>query len=81
MHDSKVVTPLLEDKDKGQNLYLDAGYEGQKDVVEEHGMTPIICEKGHRNHPLTEEQKNLNSATVSINRLLDSNCHYGVLGL
>ncbi|MBW4715464.1 transposase, partial [Prevotella denticola] len=57
VHDSKVVTPLLEDKDKGQNLYLDAGYEGQKDVVEEHGMTPIICEKGHRNHPLTEEQK------------------------
>lgn len=57
VHDSKVVTPLLEDKDKGRNLYLDAGYEGQKDVVEEHGMTPIICEKGHRNHPLTEEQK------------------------
>ena len=28
-----------------------------KSTVKEHGMNPIICEKGRRNHPLTEKQK------------------------
>ena len=44
----------------GQQLYLDAGYESKDDVVRECGMTPVICEKGHRNHPLTDEQKQSN---------------------
>ncbi|EGN56194.1 LOW QUALITY PROTEIN: transposase, IS4 family [Hallella multisaccharivorax DSM 17128] len=60
VHDSKVVGQLLEDKDKGQDLYLDAGYVGKDQEVEDHGMNPIICEKGMRNHPLTEEQKSNN---------------------
>ena len=38
-------------------MYLDAGYAGQESTVKEHGMNPIICEKGRRNHPLTEKQK------------------------
>ena len=45
---------------KGQPLFLDAGYESKDDVVRECGMTPVICEKGHRNNPLTEEQKQSN---------------------
>lgn len=57
VHDSQVVEPLLEESDKGQDLLLDAGYEGTGDVIKKHGMNPVICEKGHRNHPLTDEQK------------------------
>ena len=60
VHDSNVIKPLIEEKDKGQPLYLDAGYESKDDVVRECGMTPVICEKGHRNNPLTEEQKQSN---------------------
>ena len=60
VHDSNVIKPLIEEKDKGQPLYLDAGYESKGDVVRECGMTPVICEKGHRNHPLTDEQKQSN---------------------
>ena len=56
VHDSKVVGELLEPGDKGQNLNLDAGYVGKEDEVEKHGMNPIICEKGSKGHPLTEEQ-------------------------
>lgn len=60
VHDSNVIKPLLEGSDRGQDLYLDAGYEAKEDVVKENGMNPIICEKGHRNHPLTDEQKRNN---------------------
>ena len=60
VHDSNVIKPLIEEKDKGQDLYLDAGYESKDDVVRECGMNPIICEKGHRNNPLTDEQKQNN---------------------
>ncbi|EJW89402.1 transposase IS4 family protein, partial [gut metagenome] len=41
-------------------LYLDAGYEAKDDIVTRNGMFPVICEKGHRNHPLTDEQKKSN---------------------
>lgn len=60
VHDSNVIKPLIEGSDRGQDLYLDAGYEAKEDVVKENGMNPIICEKGHRNHPLTDEQKRNN---------------------
>ncbi len=60
VHDSNVIDPLIEEKDNGQPLYLDAGYEAKYDVVRECGMIPVICEKGHRNHPLTDEQKQNN---------------------
>jgi IS5 family transposase len=60
VHDSNVIAQLLRESDKGQDLYLDAGYESKEDVVIENGMNPIICEKGHRNDPLTDEQKQNN---------------------
>ena len=60
VHDSNVIEPLIDEKDKGQNLWLDAGYVGKEDVVEKCGMNPIICEKGYKNHPLTDEQKKSN---------------------
>ena len=57
VHDSQEVTALLTQEDKGKTLYADAGYEGTKEEIEKCGMTPVICEKGHRGHPLTDEQK------------------------
>lgn len=56
VHDSKVLGELLEESDKGQDLNLDAGYVGKEEEVEKHGMTPVICEKGSKGHPLTKEQ-------------------------
>jgi len=66
VHDSNVIDPLIEEKDNGQPLYLDAGYEAKDDVVREWGMIPVICEKGHRNHPLTDEQKQNNRQKSKI---------------
>ena len=60
VHDSNVIEPLIEGKDKGQDLFLDAGYESKDEIVRKKGMNPIICEKGHRNNPLTDEQKQSN---------------------
>lgn len=57
VHDSKEVTALLTEEDKGKPLYLDAGYAGKDDEIRKYGMTPVICEKGYRNRPLTEAQK------------------------
>lgn len=66
VHDSKVIRPLIEERDKGQDLFLDAGYESKEDVVIACGMNPIICERGHRNHPLTDEQKRNNRTKSKI---------------
>lgn len=43
-------------------MYLDAGYVGDavSDAVKAVGMTPVVCEKGYRNRPLSEEQKAAN---------------------
>lgn len=57
VHDSKGFEQLLDESDKDKDLYLDAGYAGQESTVKEHGMNPIICEKGRRNHPLTENRR------------------------
>ena len=57
VHDSNVIKPLITEKDKGQRLYLDAGYAGKEEEVKACGMRPVICEKGRRNHPLTRKQK------------------------
>ena len=67
VHDSNVIKPLIEESDKGQDLWLDSGYESKEDIVTQNGMNPIICEKGHRNNPLTDEQKQ-NNRTKSKTR-------------
>lgn len=62
VQDSNVIKPLIEESDKGQELYLDAGYESREGIVTKNGMRPVICEKGHRNHPLSDGQKRDNRA-------------------
>ena len=62
-HDSKDTERVLTEPPKeayGEPAWLDAGYAGMEDVVRAKHMTPIICEKGKRGHPLTDEQKESN---------------------
>lgn len=62
VHDSQPLNDLLTEKDKGQNLYADSAYTGddQEKVVSKYKMNNRIHEKGYRNKPLTDEQKNQN---------------------
>ena len=62
VHDSQVLNNLLTDSDKGEDFYADSAYTGEKqeEIIEKKGMVNKVCEKGHRNKPLTEQQKNNN---------------------
>jgi len=65
VHDSKRGAELIDDNDVvGEVFWLDAGYVGTDDGFTNRGITPIICEKGFRGHPLNEEQK-LNNRSKS----------------
>lgn len=58
VHDSKRASELIGPNDKeGEDVYLDAGYVGTAGGFIDNGLNPVICEKGYRNHPLTDEQK------------------------
>lgn len=59
VHDSRCCTDLLEDTDK--TVYADSAYSGSE-ITENlpEGCENQICEKGARNHPLTDEQKESN---------------------
>ena len=62
VHDSQETENLLEEQDKGQGLHADSAYSGEpvKEIVEHYEMKNYIHEKGYRNNPLTEEQKQSN---------------------
>ena len=63
VHDSQVFEALLDqaaDKnDKKRAVYADSAYRSklQEEKLATDNITSQICEKGARNHPLTEEQK------------------------
>ena len=59
VHDSQEFIGLLDENDRV--IYADSGYAG-KSIAEQlpAGTVNQICEKGTRNHPLTEEQKRSN---------------------
>ena len=61
VHDSQTLEDLLQDQDKGQELYADSAYVGQEDVLEKHHIKDQIHEKGYKNKPLTEQQKSSNT--------------------
>jgi transposase, IS5 family len=68
VHDSQGLQSLLDAKDKGQPLYADAAYvgpeiEGMVDKVE---MENQINERGYKNNPLTEKQKESNRKKSSV---------------
>jgi IS5 family transposase len=62
VHDSQETEPLLKESDKGQSLHADSAYSGEPiaEIVEKNEMKNQIHEKGYRNSPLTEEQKENN---------------------
>jgi IS5 family transposase len=62
VHDSQPLDDLLSEKDKGQPLHAASAYTGeeQEKVIEKYEMINQIHEKGYRNKPLTEEQKEKN---------------------
>jgi len=68
VHDSQATDILLDEKDKGEAFYADSAYGGkpQDAIIEKKGMINKVCEKGVRNHPLTEEQKENNKEKSRI---------------
>lgn len=66
VHDSQMLAKLVE-KRKDEVLYADSAYKG--DEIESCLGSKIenqICEKGYRNKPLTDEQKELNKKRSSV---------------
>lgn len=61
VHDSQTVDQLLNEKDKGQELYADSAYVGQQEILDKHQVKNKIHEKGYKNTPLTEAQKLANT--------------------
>ena len=62
VHDSQQTEPLLEKKDKGEPLFADSAYTGpiQEQAIALKKMINQVSEKGAKNRPLTEEQKENN---------------------
>jgi len=62
VHDSQAVGKLLQDSDAGQPLHADSAYSGEAvaKIVAGKKMDNQIHEKGYREHPLTDEQKERN---------------------
>lgn len=67
VHDSHAVEHLIGEADRGKAGYFDAAYNGARvaKVLENFGIEPHIIEQGHRNHPLTEAQKECNRAKAT----------------
>ena len=62
VHDSQALAELLDEKDAGQDLYADSAYTGedQEESIKKVEMINQVHEKGYKNKPLTEEQKESN---------------------
>ncbi len=62
VHDSQVIEGILEEADSHHELYADSAYCGApiKEILSELKIRNRIHEKGYRNSPLTEKQKERN---------------------
>jgi IS5 family transposase len=59
-HDSQVLDELLDvNKDKGEDLYADSAYGGEKqdEIIKAKQMNNKVGEQGYKNNPLTDLQK------------------------
>jgi len=56
-HDSQELDEVLEEQDKGQDVFADSAYVGQEATLEKYKVVDQICEKGYKNKPLTAVQK------------------------
>ena len=69
VHDSQALDALLkETENEGQSFYADSAYVGpaQETVIKKSGMKNCVIEKGYKNKPLTDEQKDNNKAKSKI---------------
>lgn len=69
VHDSQPTMDLLNEDDENQPFYADSAYTGedfQNALVEEKKITLKIIEKGHRNHPLNDQQKETNKEKSKV---------------
>jgi len=62
VHDSQAFDELLDESDKGQDVHADSAYTGQNNTLDKYEVNDQICEKGSKNHPLTQEQKSSNKS-------------------
>jgi IS5 family transposase len=62
VHDSQALEDLLTENDSGQDLHADSAYTGKKQekTIAKYKMNNQVNEKGYRNKPLTEVQKESN---------------------
>ena len=62
VHDSQEIESLLTEEDKGQPLHADSAYRSEEieAMLKEKEMTSQVQEKGCRNNPLTDQQKENN---------------------
>ncbi|QTE22359.1 IS5 family transposase [Polaribacter cellanae] len=61
VHDLQTIDGLLNENDKDQELYADSAYVEQEETIEKHKVVNKIHEKGYKNKPLTEQQKETNT--------------------
>jgi IS5 family transposase len=70
VHDSQPFLDLMPEEPAypDQEAFADSAYVGEKidKGLKERGFLPMICEKGYRNKPLTEEQKKMNKIKSSV---------------
>jgi len=66
VHDSQVLADLLDETDRGKEIYADSAYSGQDDIITQNGVIEKICEKGCRYKKLTDEQKHTNTSKSKI---------------
>ena len=62
LHDSQKTDDLLSVSESEEPLYADSAYTGagQEAIIGEKKMVNQVCEKGYKNNPLTDEQKERN---------------------
>ncbi len=62
VHDSQALDDLLTEKDEGQDLWADSAYTGeeQNKTIKKYKINNKVHEKGYKNKPLTESQKESN---------------------
>jgi IS5 family transposase len=70
VHDSQPYLEVMPEEPAyaDQEAFADSAYVGEKIDTElkKRGFLPLICEKGYRNKPLTDEQKKFNKVKSSV---------------
>jgi transposase, IS5 family len=68
VHDSQVLFDLIDESCKGEALFADSAYASEEFAERLEGLEVqnYIHEKGYKNRPLSEVQKEMNKAKSSI---------------